>query len=404
MIRIAEEIWEYWRAAQERFVAEAIDLFFSSSVSEAQALEALRTAAREAVGELVSRAPTGPGGEEFSPGFVSFTPAPGGVVMRVDEWPEDLETLLRAIAARLETAGVAGRFELYGPTVRPIPPRADLLECRLRLRGERFHYRGQNHGSRADEDALTRAIDEGVHWCVANAPQAPLSLTVSLLKPVVLQADDDLADYVRKGVDQTDVGVVRLASVGEERFRILAVHAHTGRASLIEGGETFERHGWQASLQSFREMLLGAAAWAVYGFIKRGSRPEAASLGNSLADDWVPMPHREWPGWGGGEEFENELAPDVFGVQMLGDGYSRVPDGPDWLVTLVEGGGALVEHRDPEAWFGRPFGPFGGHRTTPTDPALIPEIVSRARDDFADILFTDDVARNHSRCPATPES
>ena len=324
-------------------------------------------------------------------------------MMRVDEWPEDLETLVRGIAARLEAAGLHGCFELYESPVRPVPQHADLLECRLRLRGDRFHYRGPNHGWLADRDALAQAIDEGVNWCVANAPRAPLSLAVSLLKPVILRAGDDLADYVRRGIDQTDVGVVRLASVTEEGFRILAVHGHTGRVSLIEGGTTIERHGWRPSVQSLREMML-RARWAVYGFIKRGSRPEAAYLGNSLAEDWVPMPHRESPGWAAGEAFENELAPDAFGVQTLGDSYGGVPDGPDWLVTPVEGGGALSEHRDLEAWFGRLFGPFGGHRTIPTDPALIPEILARARDDFADILFTEDVAWNHSRCPTRPES
>jgi hypothetical protein len=30
VVRIADEIWEYWRGAQERFVAEAIDLFLAS--------------------------------------------------------------------------------------------------------------------------------------------------------------------------------------------------------------------------------------------------------------------------------------------------------------------------------------------------------------------------------------
>ena len=403
MVRIADEIWKYWRAAHERFCAEAVDLFFASPLSEARALDALRRAAREAVGDLVSRAATAPGGEEFRVGFVSFAPAPDGVLVRVDEWPDNLEALLRGIAARLEAVGVEGRFDLYQPPVVPIPEQADLLECRLRVSGERFHNRGPNHGWRADPDALTQAIEQGLEWCVANAPRAPLSLTVGLLKPVVLQARDDLANLVRKGVDETDVGVIRLASPAEERFRVLAVHRHSGRVSLIEGGATIERHGWRASLASVKAGLLAAAPWAVYGFIKRGSRREAAELGASLSTDWVPMAHRKTPGWAGGEAFENELAPDAFAVQLLGHEYRCLPNGPDWLVTPLEVGAALVEHRDPKAWFGRLFGPFGGHRTTPTDPALIPDVVARARDDFAALLFTEEVAWNHNRCPSKSE-
>ena len=61
MIRIAERIWEYWRGAQERFDAEAVDLFFSSNLSPARALDALRRAATDVVRELGSPVSDAPG-------------------------------------------------------------------------------------------------------------------------------------------------------------------------------------------------------------------------------------------------------------------------------------------------------------------------------------------------------
>jgi hypothetical protein len=403
MIRISGRIWEYWREVQERFEAEAVNLLFSSSVPQKQAFDALRQAATEAIRELESRTSHEPGFDEMSTGAFSFAPAPDGVLVRIDEYPEDLEGLLRGVAARLEEKGIDGRFDHYEPReIVKVPERVDLLECRIRVRGERYHHRGPNHGWRADPDALAQAVDFGSHWCVANASHLPLSFKVGLLEPVVLPPEDDIGLYMRQGLEQTDVGVVQLSSVGPDRFRRLAVHPWTGRVSLIEGGSTIELHGWQAALESLKEMLVAAAPWAVYGFIKRGSHPEAAALGSSLSCNWVPILHRNAL-WGGGDAFEDELAPDAFGVQLLGSDYRSAPNGGEWRLASVDGGAVLVEHADADAWFGRLFGAFEGDRTVPTDPALIPDIVARAREDFDDVLFTDDIAWSHSRCATVPE-
>jgi len=71
-----------------------------------------------------------------------------------------------------------------------------------------------------------------------------------------------------------------------------------------------------------------------------------------------------------------------------------VPDSPDWRHVPVGAGGVVVEHVNPDAWFDRGLVPFGGHPVSTTVASMpIPDVVARARADFADILFTDDVAR-----------
>ncbi|MDQ5821474.1 MAG: hypothetical protein M3540_08545, partial [Actinomycetota bacterium] len=145
--------------------------------------------------------------------------------------------------------------------------------------------------------------------------------------------------------------------------------------------------------QGLRAFCRSAAPWAVYGFAKRGSRRIDAELG-SLYMDWVPVPHRSANSPRGGA-YEDRLAPDAFGVQLLGEGYRGwVPDGPDWVQARVGAKAVLVEHRDLEAWFDGRFVPFGGHSLASllSGTVPIPDLVARARQDFKPVLFTDDVA------------
>ena len=73
--------------------------------------------------------------------------------------------------------------------------------------------------------------------------------------------------------------------------------------------------------------------------------------GFSLAQDWVPIPRFHANSFIA-PAFENALAPDAFGVHLLGTGYAgRVPSGPNWRATTVGPEAVVVEHVSPEAWF-----------------------------------------------------
>jgi hypothetical protein len=394
MVRISQRIWDYWREIEE-FGEPSIVLLFSSRLSPDKAMDALAQAAGDAMREREAKAAAaGPGEDEFSTGCWSLAPVPDGVAMRIDEEPHDFAGLVRRIADGLEAIGVDGAFDLFQPEqVLQVPERVDLLECRLRVRGGRYQLPNGKYRWRADPDALLSAVDAGIGWCVANEPGLPLSLAVGLITPATLPAEDDIRAYVRKGLELTaHLGVVRLTSAASDRFRTVSVDASSGRVTLIEGGATIEDRGWEPSLRSLRHAMKAASSSVVYGFVKRGSRTDGAELGVSLYLDWVPVPHHN-PLSNLGEPFEDELAPDAFGVQLLGPGYdARLSVGPNWTRTPVASGAVLLEHADAGAWFGRLFGPFGGYRTVPTDPSEIPDVVARAREDLDRILFRDDVA------------
>jgi hypothetical protein len=394
-VRISDRIWERWRETAAEFDEPAIVLLFRSELPRKEALAALTEAGSDAIRELEARPEPRPGEDDFSTGHWSLAPVLEGVALRIDEEPDDFEGLVRRIAAGLEARDVDGAFELYEPDGAVVVPElVDLLECRLRVAGERYHFRGPNWGWRADPEALAAAVDTGVRWCLANGAQLSLSLAVGLVAPAMLRDHDDVHAYVREALQLTaELGVVELTSAAPERFRTLAVDASKGRVSLIEGGEAIAATGWQPSVRDLTATLRTAAAWAVYGFVKRGSHRPAAVQGSSLAQDWVPVPHFLVGSFTAGS-FENEHVPDAFGVQLLGAGYAgRVPAGPDWSATAAAANAVVLEHAAPEAWFDGRLVPFGGYRSTPSaDEVPIPDVVARARADFAAILFTDDVA------------
>jgi hypothetical protein len=266
---------------------------------------------------------------ESSTGHWSLAAVPDGVAMRIDEEPDDFEDLLRRIAADLEGQGIDGTFDLYGPDVIELPNVVDFLECRIRVRGERYHIRYRNYRWDADEIALEGAVAVALRWCLGNGPNLPLQLKVGLIDPARLGPNDDVAALMRSALERTGApgAVTHLTSVGPDRFRRLVVEPSAGRVTLVEGGEGLADAGWGASLRGLREVLRTIAAFAVYGFVKRGSNLSVATHAYSLVNDWVPVPHFDSTTLGA-QSFEDEFAPDAFGLQLLGPGFrGRVPSG-----------------------------------------------------------------------------
>jgi hypothetical protein len=394
VVVIAKSVRVTWREREAAFKKPSIALLLTADVRPETALNALAEATSEVMRPRRAKAEAaGPGEDEFRTGNCSFTRAPQGVVLRVDEGPDDFEGLLQGIAKGLRARGVDGEFNLYEPEGAPnIPDRVDLFECHLRVNGERVRRPIGGHVWRPDPDALANAADAGIAWCRDNRPHVPLSLVVGLLPPFVLGAEDDVRGYVREAIEGTSMvggGVVQLTSAAADRFRTFAVTASTGRVGRIEGGAA-AKDDWQSSVSNLTAAMRASAPWTVYGFLKRGSLRINAVLETSLPSDWIEIPHMNalFPSR---DAFEDRFVPDAFGAQLLSAGHrEHIPDGPDWRVEPLPSGRVLVEHIDPAAWFDSSLVRFGGHPNpfyNPYPPA--PRFITRAREDFDPILYKD---------------
>jgi hypothetical protein len=284
----------------------------------------------------------------------------------------------------------------------------ELLECHLRVGGERRVFvapteleLAQKLGRKPppgavrwfpDPDGLLLGIEAGLAW-VANPPSpGPWRVLVSNDWQTTLSVDEARSRIAAAALGDQRLPVLvwwESASV----FRLMKVGLGTGDISLVEGGAALADGAWEPPYQALLGQLRSAATWAVYGYIKRGRRPLAV-LHSALTYDWVPALH-----YGSynlsNTVYEDVLAPDAFGAQLLGKGYEgRIPTDPDWEQLDLENGAALVVHHDPKAWFGRPLPPVTPEDFIARDPAYpTPEELVRARETFAAILQTFDLVR-----------
>jgi hypothetical protein len=278
------------------------------------------------------------------------------------------------------------------PKVARPPIAAPLLECRLRVRGERVHRESIFFKWRPDPQALDAGAAGAARWCGRHRLSASLVLSADVAPDVPVDPHVDLAAHLRKTV--TEHLRTALFAVRPDRFRIASVHSEDGRLSLVDGGASVEGDWWREALAELTGVLREHADVVVYGFIKRGSAVTAAWLDRSLTRDWPPRPDiKLLTAEVRGAAFQDAYAPDAFGVQLLGPGYAgRIPEGPEWRRERVGDGAVLLEHVDLESWFAHPFGsPESIAAGMPTPPVLM-----RARTELAPILFTEDVLRQAS--------
>ena len=105
---VAESVWETWR---EREANDAIALLLATDTPPETALKALAQAISEVMQPRIARADAAqPGEEEFRTGYCSFARVPQGVLLRVDEGPDDFVGLLQGIAQGLRARGIDGEF------------------------------------------------------------------------------------------------------------------------------------------------------------------------------------------------------------------------------------------------------------------------------------------------------
>jgi hypothetical protein len=387
---------------------------FSSNVDDETAAAFVSQAVERALGETESPAGHESRGREC--GNWSVDAEPAGVIIRQWGVVTDFRDVMRRIAAALEAADVSGRFEAYELPPPPLDEGVldhseELLECHLRVRGERRLVRDPHADAIArrlgrepgdvrwfpSTDELRLGIEAALSWVENRPPPARLRVLVNGEIQSVLSVEEARRRIAVAAARAMNSIVVWWES--PSLFRLITLGLVTGDISLVEGGANLAAGSWEPAYDGLLGQLRQAANWAAYGFIKRGRHPRQV-LRSSLTYDWVPALH-----YGsynlGNSCYEDVLAPDAFGVQLLGRGYAgRIPSHRDWSPVQLDDEATLIIHRDPAAWYGQPLPPITNQDCIDRRPSYpTPDVIVRGRDVFARILLTHHVVREGALNP-----
>ena len=304
-------------------------------------------------------------------GIQGPVPLPIGAGIYVHDYDFQFDDMMAALVGHLEAAGLSGELAVFTTDAPSLPVNAELLECRLSLKGEPT---GEFGRWRIAPEALPSVVDAAVAWCAGGAESSTLCLSSNLFSYELEPAE--ALEWLPLALEGGPL--TKLWWQHDEDFR--QVHFSSDSAHVAFRTSIASSLGsWRRALSETRRLLTWSAPWAVYGLVKRGIRMTTPGS-PTFIEDWVPMPHlRRFPRRPPLRHYEERFVPDVFGLQLLSRGHlDRAPTGGAWRVTEVAEGSQLVEHADPEAWFGQ------------ASPAA--EVLEAGRRDFDDLLLTDDIA------------
>jgi hypothetical protein len=387
MVRIAERVWHAWREQAEQWDEPSLLLMFSPSGDHGEAARAFRESLLEVQDAFEASAETSAHADPPFVGEWDWLRVRDGVLITVVEC-DALEDVLPAVAAGLERRGVGGDFDLRDrPVVATPPVSAHLLECRLRVRGERVRREPRSYRWHPDPEAHESILAAAEKWCRRHGRGANESLTAGIVGPVPIEPGEDVLARLREEVVDNMYG--SLSAVTADEFRSVAARAWVGGVSLVVGGAWVEAGEWQRPLAELTGLLREHADLLAYAYVRRGWAVTEALLGDSLPFDW---PHRaDHQPRGAGfthQAFDDVYAPDAFAVQLLGPGYAgRLPENTAWLAEPAGSGAVLVEHVDLPAWFDAPFIPFRERPRHP-DQVPVPTVLAEAREALAPILYS----------------
>ncbi len=223
MVRIAEPIWAAWREQAEQWDEPSLLLVLSAAGDTGAAVNALRESVLEVQDDYEAEGQKSGDPEPPFVGEWNWVRVPDGVLVQIVEC-EAFEAVLPAVAAGLERRGVEGAFELRERPKVAAPPRtAHLLECRLRVRGDRLRREPGAYRWQADPDAHEAILAVAERWCRQHGGRDAQSLSVSDLAPVPLEPREDVLDRMWEAV--TDAMHLGLSAVAADQFRSIAARA-----------------------------------------------------------------------------------------------------------------------------------------------------------------------------------
>ena len=307
-----------------------------------------------------------------------------GALLQVREC-EEFRWVLETLVTGLQRRGVSGTLDLWDRIPGPaLPHRSHCLILRLRPAGVRHHGGHNGYEWTVDPEAQASLVSAAVEWCLAGEGQR-LALEFGTLGPLSVSAGDPVASTLIEQVRRSYTST--FLAEGDNGFRAVGVRPPGGAVSLVVGGAVVENDGWRSLLADFRAMLLRHADAAVYGYVRRGWLSREALERDGLADDWPVRPDDTPVGAGYTDRaFEDLWAPDAFGLQLLGSGYSdRDVASERWYVNPAASGARVLEYVDPKAWFSTPFVAFG--ELQPPEERVPPPVLVRARTELASLLY-----------------
>jgi hypothetical protein len=306
------------------------------------------------------------------------TPVTEGALLFGGRKSDDGEAVLHGIVADLDRHGVSGKLDLYVlPEAPGRPAGIGVIDASLRIVGQRVAGPGRTNWS-ADRDALERVVEAATDWCLGARPDRAVTINSGVLPTMLVRRGD--SPYARvRAVLYRDF-LTTFSSIGDDRFRIVAVHPDDGRVSLLEGGPGLHRSGWRPTVAAVTEFLASVSAELVYARVRReydihrAESPETVGADRLRAYHWDAIP------------YEDHLAPDAYAVQLLGPGYQgRLPKGDEWNTTELPAGRVLLEHADPARWFDE----ITLQDAIRGEPVPSRALLARARESTAPMLFPD---------------
>jgi hypothetical protein len=306
------------------------------------------------------------------------TPVPEGALLFGGRKSDDGEAVLLGIVADLDRHGVSGKLDLYALPEAPFrPPGIGVIDASLRIAGQREADRGRARWS-ADRDAFERVVEAATHWCLRARPDKAITISSGVLPTMLVRRADSPYERVR-AVMYRDF-LMTFSSIGDDRFRTVAVSPDHGRVSLIEGGPRLHRSGWSPAVADVKELLAAVSADLVYARVRRESDVRHAESLESGETGRPRYYHFD------AIAYEDHLAPDAFAIQLLGPGYhGRLPNEDEWRTTQLRGGRVLLEHADRGGWLDE----ITLEAAIRFEPVPSSALLERARESMAPILFPD---------------
>ena len=315
---------------------------------------------------------------DFSAGVWSCMRVREGVLLHVYDC-DDLPRVMPVLTERLAVNGISGSIALWElPRVEEPPGRADLLACRVSVRGERLHQGARTYRWLPDPAAHRQFLALAEQWC--RSPKGSLCSVRSATPAVRVGPEEVVSDRLSEAFAAHEHS--SLMAVSDAGLRLCTARPASGRVALVVAASSGERDWWRPALAELTALLRASADLLVYAHIRRGWSLIDALEGDELGGDWPARdPQEPRMRVFSSTAFDDLLAPDVFGVQLLGPGYAgRIAHDRDWRFSPVGVDRTLLEHEHPDKWFDTPLIPYGARVSAP-------DLLVHARAVFEDLLF-----------------